>query len=232
MITLRPSRERGHARHGWLDARHTFSFADYYDPAHMHFGSLRVLNQDLVAPGAGFPTHGHRDMEIVTWVLAGALRHQDSLGNGSLIRPGEIQFMSAGRGVEHSEANASKSEPLHLLQMWVLPEARGTAPRYGQRSVPADERHNRLRRVVSPDGRDDSLVIGQDAHLFVGNLDAGARVEHLLAPGRRAWLHVGLGRVRLGEHELGPGDGAALEHEAGFTLEGREPADLVLWDLA
>ena len=232
MITLRPARERGHADHGWLDAWHTFSFANYYDAAHMHFGDLRVLNQDRIAPGEGFPTHGHRDMEIVTWVLSGALRHRDSLGNGSVIRPGEVQFMSAGRGVEHSEFNDSREEPLHLLQMWVLPAERGTTPRYDQRAIPAAERSNRLRLAASPDGRDDSLQIGQDASLYVGDLAPGAALSMDLDARRRAWLHVASGRLRLGDLELGPGDGAALVGEAGLALEGLEQAELVLWDLA
>ncbi|HVS19867.1 MAG TPA: pirin family protein [Planctomycetota bacterium] len=232
MITLRPSNERGHADHGWLDARHTFSFADYHDPAHMHFGHLRVLNQDRIAPGAGFPPHGHRDMEIVTWVLQGALQHRDSMGNGSVIRPGEAQHMGAGSGVQHSEFNASQSEPLHLLQMWVLPAVSGGAPRYGQLEVSQDARLNRFALTASPDGADGSLVIGQDARLYVADLAAGASLSQDLDPARRAWLHVATGRVRLGERELGPGDGAGLEREAGLELVGVEPAQLVLWDLA
>jgi redox-sensitive bicupin YhaK (pirin superfamily) len=232
LITLRPSHERGHADHGWLDARHTFSFADYHDPAHMHFGDLRVLNQDRIAPGAGFPPHAHRDMEIVTWVLQGALQHRDSMGNGSIIRPGEAQYMSAGSGVQHSEFNASASEPLHLLQMWVFPERRGGAPRYGQLEVPADSRRNRFALAVSPDGADGSLVIGQDARLYVADLATGASLSHELDPARRAWLHVATGRVRLGERELGAGDGAGLERESRIELVGLEPAQLVLWDLA
>jgi len=232
LITLRPSGERGHANHGWLDAHHTFSFADYHDPAHMHFGELRVLNQDRIAPGAGFPPHGHRDMEIVTWVLEGALQHRDSMGNGSVIRPGEAQFMSAGSGVQHSEFNASDSEPLHLLQMWVLPARRGGAPRYDQRKVPEAARRDRFALAVSPDGAESSMLIGQDARLFVADLAAGAALDHALDPTRRAWLHVATGRVRLGEHELGPGDGAGIAGESLLELRGLEPAQLVLWDLA
>jgi len=231
MITLRRSEERGHADHGWLDAHHTFSFADYFDPDHVQFSVLRVLNQDRVAPGAGFPTHPHRDMEIVTYVLEGALQHRDSMGNGSVIRPGEVQYMSAGTGVLHSEFNASRSEPLHLLQMWVFPREKGTAPSYDQRSYPPEERRDRLRLVVSPDGRDGSIRIGQDAALLVGTLGAGARVEHELPPGRSAWLHVARGRVRLGGDELGPGDGAGLRDERGLVLAGLEQAEVVLWEL-
>jgi redox-sensitive bicupin YhaK (pirin superfamily) len=232
LITLRPSNERGHADHGWLDARHTFSFAEYYDPEHMHFGDLRVLNQDRVAPGMGFPPHGHRDMEIVTWVLSGALQHKDSLGNGSIIRPGEAQFMSAGSGVQHSEFNASRSEVLHLLQMWVIPAARGGTPRYDQRAIPEASRRDRFALAVSPDGAGDSLRIGADARLWVADLAPGARAALDLDANRRAWLHVATGSVRLGELELGPGDGAGLVGEHGLELLGGEQAQLVLWDLA
>lgn len=232
MITWRPSAERGHADHGWLDAHHTFSFANYYDPEHMHFGHLRVLNQDRVAPGAGFPPHGHQDMEIVTWVLEGALQHRDSMGNGSVIRPGEAQYMSAASGVQHSEFNASRSEPLHLLQMWVLPARRGGEPRYGQLEVPEDARRNRFALTASPDGAEGSMVLGQDARFYVADLAPGADLAQELDPNRRAWLHVATGRVRLGERELGPGDGAGLEGEARLELSGVEQAQLVLWDLA
>lgn len=231
MIQLRRSQERGHADHGWLDAHHTFSFAGYFDPRHVRFGALRVLNQDRIAPAAGFPTHGHEDMEIVTYVLEGALRHRDSMGNGSVVRPGEVQFMSAGSGVEHSEFNDSRHEPLHLLQMWVFPRHRGSEPSYDQRAYPLEERLDRLRLVVSPDGRDGSIRIDQDASLRVGVLRPGARVEHALAAGRMAWLHVARGRVRLGELELGPGDGAGIREESAIALEGLEEAELVLWDL-
>ena len=231
MITLRRSEDRGHADHGWLDAYHTFSFADYFDPDHVHFSVLRVLNQDRLAPGTGFPTHPHRDMEIVTYVLEGLLQHKDSLGNGSLIRPGEVQFMSAGTGVLHSEFNASQSERLQLLQMWVFPRQKGTPPAYDQKSFPLAEREDRLRLVVSPDGRDGSIRIGQDASLYAGMLAAGARVEQALAQGRSAWLHVARGRLALNGTELGPGDGAAIQGEERLVLEGREEAELVLWDL-
>jgi redox-sensitive bicupin YhaK (pirin superfamily) len=231
MIQLRRSAERGHADHGWLDARHTFSFDGYLDPEHMGFSVLRVLNQDRIAPGAGFPTHPHQDMEIVTCVLEGALRHRDSMGNGSVIGPGEVQYMSAGRGVEHSEANASREKPVHVLQMWVLPREPGGEPRYDQREFPLPERRGRLRLVVSPDGREGSIRIGQDASLYLGVLASGERVEHQLLPGRAAWLHVARGRLRLGAEELGPGDGAGLRDEPRLLLEGLEEAELVLWDL-
>lgn len=231
MITPRRSADRGHANHGWLDTYYTFSFADYHDPDFMGFGPLRVINQDVVQPGQGFPTHGHRDMEIVTYVLEGAVAHRDSMGNGSSIRPGELQLMSAGRGVTHSEFNPSDTEPLHLLQMWVHPRTRGTEPRYEQRDFPAAELQGRLREVVSPDGRDGSLTLDQDARLHVGVLRPGDRVRHELGEGRSAWLHVARGSVRLGDELLGPGDGAALQDEEGLELEGVETADLVLWDL-
>jgi redox-sensitive bicupin YhaK (pirin superfamily) len=232
MITLRPSAARGHANHGWLDSYHTFSFANYFDPAHMGFGQLRVLNQDRVAPGQGFGTHGHRDMEIVSYVLEGTLEHKDSLGNGAQMRPGEVQLMSAGRGVTHSEFNPSRSEGLHFLQMWVFPQETGTSPSYQQKDFPLAERRGRLRLVVSPDGRDGSLKIRQDAALYVASLGAGERVSLPLAAGRAAWLHVARGRLRLGAQTLGAGDGAAIEDERELVLEGLEDSELVLWELA
>ncbi len=231
MIAIRRSEERGHAEHGWLDAYHTFSFAEYRDPEFMGFSVLRVLNQDRVRPGRGFGTHGHRDMEIVTWVLEGALRHEDSLGNGSVIRPGELQFMSAGTGVTHSEVNPSPSEPLHLLQMWIVPARRGLPPRYDQRAFPESERRGRLRLVVSPDGRDGSVTIGQDARLYVGLVDGAERVRHALPAGRSAWLHVARGSVRLNGQALGPGDGAALRDETELVLDDASAAECVLWEL-
>ncbi len=231
MITIRSSRARGHADHGWLDTYHTFSFADYYDPQQMGFGALRVLNQDRVAAGRGFGAHGHRDMEIVTYVLEGTLAHKDSLGNGSEMRPGEVQLMSAGTGVTHSEFNASRTEPLHFLQMWVLPRATGTAPRYEQKAFPAAERRGRLRLVVAPDGREGALTIGQDARLHAGLLAPGQTAELALSPERAAWVHVARGRVRLNDKELGPGDGAGIRAESLLRFEGLEDAEFVLWDL-
>ena len=231
MITIRRSEERGHADHGWLDARHTFSFAGYHDPDFMGFSELRVLNQDRVQPGRGFGTHPHADMEIVTYVLEGVLEHRDSMGNGSRILPGDVQFMSAGTGVTHSEVNASPHEVLHLLQMWVLPARRGTAPRYDQRTFPAEERRGRLRLVVSPDGAEGSITIGQDARLYAGLLGAGERALHEQDPRRRGWLHVARGRLRVNGLELGPGDGAAIQGEPRLELEGVEEAELVHWDL-
>jgi len=230
MLQLRRSDERGHADHGWLDTYHTFSFADYHDPDFMGFSVLRVLNQDRVAAGHGFPRHGHRDMEIVSYVLEGALEHQDSLGHGSQMRPGEVQLMSAGAGVLHSEFNASKKEALHFLQMWILPAKHGTKPRYEQKNF-AGEREGRLALVVSPDGRDGSLSIAQDARLYAGKLDGKQRAELALAEGRVGWVHVALGRVQLNGQLLGAGDGAAIRDEEKLLFERAEKAELVLWDL-
>jgi redox-sensitive bicupin YhaK (pirin superfamily) len=231
MLHIRRSADRGHADHGWLDTYHTFSFADFHDPDFMGFSTLRVLNQDRVAPGHGFPRHGHRDMEIVSVVLDGALAHQDSLGNGSTMRPGEVQLMSAGTGVSHSEFNASKTEPLHFLQMWVLPAGVGKPPRYEQRAFAEDERRGKLRLVVDPDGADGALTIGQDARLYTGLLHGDEHIEHLLAPGGAAWLHVARGRLRVNGHELGPGDGAGVVDERTLVLADGAGAELVLWEL-
>jgi len=231
MIQLRRSGDRGHADHGWLQTWHTFSFAGYHDPDFMGFGALRVLNQDVVQPGRGFGEHPHDNMEIVTYVLEGVLEHEDSMGTGSQIRPGEVQLMSAGTGVTHSELNGSRSEPVHLLQMWVIPSRRNTKPRYAQRAFPAEELRGGLRLVVSPDGADGSLVIGQDARLFAGRLGAGDRARQVLDPARRAWVHVATGSVGIGGEALGPGDGAAIAGEGELVIEGVEGAEIVLWDL-
>jgi len=232
MIRIRRSSERGHANHGWLDTYHTFSFADYHDADFMGFRDLRVLNQDRVAAGEGFPRHGHRDMEIVSYVLEGALEHEDSMGNGSQMHPGEVQLMSAGTGVLHSEYNASRKDPLHFLQMWILPALPSTKPRYEQKAFSESERRGRLRLVVSPDGADGSLTIGQDVRLFAGLLDGAERVQHELPAGRDAWLHVARGRLALNGQALGPGDGAAIVDERTLTLDKGEGAELVLWELA
>ncbi len=231
MITIRRSHERGHANHGWLDARHTFSFANYYDPAHVHFGPLRVLNQDRIRAARGFPTHGHDNMEIVTYVLSGELEHRDSMGHGSKIRPGDVQLMSAGSGLTHSEFNGSEEQELHLLQMWVFPRERDTKPRYEQKHFDEESRRGRLRLVASPDGSDQSLTIGQDARLFAGILDSGDESAQLLPPGRMAWLHVATGSIELNGQYLEAGDGAAIAGEGGLQLLGLERADLVLWEL-
>lgn len=232
MITRRRSSDRGHADHGWLDAHHTFSFAAYHDPDFMGFSDLRVINQDRVAPGTGFGTHGHRDMEIVTVPLDGVLEHRDSMGNGSRMEPGEVQLMSAGTGVTHSEFNGSQDTELHLLQMWVLPAELGTTPRYEQRRFPEAERRGRLRLVVSPDGADGALTIGQDARLYAGLLDGDERAELSLAADRVAWLHVARGSLALNGEHLGPGDGAAIVDEPTLTFTDGDAAEFVLWELA
>ena len=231
MITVRKSGDRGHFDHGWLETYHTFSFADYYDPGFMGFSKLRVINQDWIRPGEGFGTHGHRNMEILTYVLEGVLQHKDSMGNGSKILPGDVQFMSAGTGVTHSEFNGSQTETTHLLQMWVLPDRDGMVPRYDQKSFSESERTNRLRVVASPDGADGSIVIGQDAKLAVGILEAGQRVTYPLGKTRSGWLHVARGSVKLNGKALGPGDGAAIREEETLSVEGVERADVVLFDL-
>ena len=232
MIQVRPARERGLTRIDWLDSRHTFSFGDYHDPAQMGYRSLRVLNDDRVAPGGGFPTHAHRDMEILTYVLDGALEHRDSLGNGSVIRPGELQRMSAGSGITHSEANASATEPVHFLQVWIVPDRRGIPPGYEQRAFPAAEEEHRLRPVATPDGRDGSLTIHQDASLFLATLRPGRHVLHRLKAGRHAWLQVARGVVTLDEQALSAGDGAAISDEETIQVDGVEPAEILLFDLA
>src|SRR5690349_6051574 len=194
--TIRRANERGHANHGWLDSYHTFSFANYYDPAHMGYRSLRVINDDLVMPGMGFGTHPHRDMEIITYILSGQLQHKDSMGNGRVISAGEVQYMAAGSGVTHSEFNPSRQEPVHLLQIWITPDAKGVQPRYAEKSFAATP-PGALHLVTSKSGRDGSIAIHQDADLWLGKLDAGQAVTHSLAPGRHAWLHVAEGEVTL-----------------------------------
>ncbi len=232
MITLRRADERGGFDFGWLDTKHTFSFGDYHDPRHMGFRALRVINDDRVQPGEGFPTHGHRDMEIITYVLEGALEHKDSLGTGSVIRPGEVQRMSAGTGIMHSEFNASDRDVLHLLQLWLLPERRDLTPSYEQKAFSEEERRNRLRLVAARDGRDGAVTVHQDVSLLVGLLDPGARVRHPLAPDRHAWVHVARGSVRLGDQVLAAGDGAAVSGAGEVSLEGVEPAEVLVFDLA
>jgi redox-sensitive bicupin YhaK (pirin superfamily) len=232
VIRIRRSEERGHAQHGWLESRHTFSFAEYRDPRHMGFRALRVINEDRVQPGQGFGTHGHRDMEIVTYVLEGALAHADSLGTSSVIRPGEVQRMTAGTGVTHSEFNASQDALVHFLQIWILPERVGLAPGYEQRAFPRVERRGRLRCVVSRDGHDGSVGIHQDAEIFVAELAKAERLVHRLRPGRHAWVQVARGAVRLGEERLAAGDGAAVSDESQCELTGIDAAELLLFDLA
>jgi quercetin 2,3-dioxygenase len=230
MIRIRKSDERGQADHGWLKTHHTFSFADYYDPAHMGFRSLRVINDDVVAGGGGFPTHPHRDMEIITYVLSGALEHKDSMGNGSVIRPGNVQYMAAGTGVQHSEFNHSPIEPVHLLQIWIQPDTRGAKPRYAEKSF-TDAPGGRLNLVASKTGRDGSIAINQDANVYVGKFEVGNALTHDLGEGRGAWLHVAEGEVALNGRALKAGDGAALTAEIAFELRAGQPSQVLLFDL-
>jgi hypothetical protein len=231
MIELRKSAERGHANHGWLDSYHSFSFADYHDPAHVQFSVLRVINEDRVVAGAGFPAHGHRDMEIVSYVLEGALEHQDSLGTGSVIRPGDVQRMSAGTGVRHSEFNASKSELVHFLQIWILPDRNGHPPGYEQKHFEPGELDGRLRVIASPDGRDGSVTIHQDAWLYAARLSDKQQLVHRLAPGRKAYAQVARGSCTLNGVALAGGDGAKLENEPEILLSSGRSAEVLLFDL-
>jgi redox-sensitive bicupin YhaK (pirin superfamily) len=231
MLALRRAQERGHANHGWLNSYHTFSFGNYYDPEHMGFSNLRVINDDTVVPKGGFGTHGHRDMEIISYVLTGALKHQDSMGNGSVIRPGEVQRMSAGTGVTHSEFNASDSEPVHFLQIWVLPEQEGLTPSYEQKAFAEEEKRGRLRLVGSRNGREGSVTIHQDVDLYATLLRDGDSVSHSLADGRKGWVQVAQGSVVLNDQPLKPGDGVAIEGPATITLSGTSEADVLLFDM-
>jgi redox-sensitive bicupin YhaK (pirin superfamily) len=231
MITLRRAGERGQAEHGWLSSRHTFSFADYYDPAHMGFRALRVINEDRVQPGRGFGTHPHRDMEIISYVLEGGLEHRDSMGNGSVIRPGDVQRMSAGTGVTHSEFNASATEPVHFLQIWLLPERRGLPPSYEQRSFALDEAPGELKLVASPTGADGSVQVHTDARLYAGWFGPEQRVEHAIDSGRYVWVHVARGAARVAGHELAAGDALALAEESRVTIEGTSGGEVLLFDL-
>lgn len=232
MIRLRPSAERGVTQADWLDSRHTFSFNRYIDPAWTSFQSLRVINEDWIAPGGRFDWHPHRDMEILTWILSGALEHEDSTGARGVLRPGDLQKMSAGTGIFHSEANASKTEPLHLLQIWIYPSQRGLQPHYVEKHFPLDERRNRLRLLASPGGRDGSLPIHQAAELWTAMLDEGASVEHALAAGRLAWLQVASGEVDLNGTALHAGDGAAVSGEPVLRISARHASEVLLFDLA
>ncbi len=232
MITVRKSSDRGHANHGWLDTYHTFSFANYYDPDYMGFRSLRVINEDRVQPGAGFGTHPHHDMEIITYVLEGALEHKDSMGNGSVMRPGDVQRMSAGTGVTHSEYNHSAEESVHLLQIWIMPNRRGVEPGYEQKSYSREERTNTLRLIASPDGRDGSVAIHQDAELYGTVLEKGQSVSHNLASERYGWVQVARGKVSINGTELEQGDGAAISGEEHLEIVGNEMAEVLLFDLA
>jgi len=231
MITLRAAAERGHANHGWLDSHHSFSFADYYDPAYMGYGPLRVINEDRVQPGMGFGTHGHRDMEIVSYVLDGELAHKDNMGNGSVITPGDVQRMSAGRGVQHSEYNPSQTGPVHFLQIWILPRQTGIDPGYEQTRFEPAEKRGRLRLIASPDGRDGSVTIHQDATVYAALLDGAESARHELAKGRRAYVHVARGSVRVNGTLLAAGDAAKIDGEHSIMLDGGEAAEVLLFDL-
>ncbi|MBP2300631.1 pirin family protein [Azospirillum picis] len=232
MITIRHRDERGVADMGWLNSHHTFSFGHYMDPAHMGFRALRVINEDRVAPGGGFPTHGHANMEIISYVLEGGLEHKDSIGTGSVIRPGEVQRMSAGRGIRHSEYNASGKNPVHFLQIWILPQANGLAPGYEQADFPAAEKRGKLRLVGSQDGRDGSVTIHQDVDLYATLLDDDESVTLPLRPGRHAWVQVARGHVTLNGQLLKAGDGAAVSNEEALTLDRGIGAEVLVFDLA
>jgi redox-sensitive bicupin YhaK (pirin superfamily) len=229
MIDIRPSEERGHNKLSWLDSRFTFSFDQYYDPEHVQFRSLRVINEDVVAPGGGFPTHPHRDMEILTWILEGALEHRDNTGGRGVIRPGELQHMTAGRGVMHSEFNPSPKDPVHLLQIWLLPERKGLDPSYEQLTFPDAELRGKFNLVAGPEA---PVTIHQDANLYIARLDKGAEASHSLAAERHAWVQVARGAVRLNGTELKAGDGAAISDEKEVRVEAREPSEVLLFDLA
>ena len=231
MINIRKSNDRGHADHGWLNTRFTFSFADYYDPEHVQFRTLRVMNDDRVAGGGGFPTHPHRDMEIVTYVLEGALAHKDSMGNGSTIVPGDVQYMSAGTGVAHSEFNASKTDAVHLYQIWMFPDKQGYKPAYDQKNFSDAEKRGKLRLVASPDGRDGSVKIRQDNELYATVLGAGDTVKHELRPQRHAYVQVAKGGVKLNGETLEAGDGAEISAEKTLELKGVKEAEVLLFDL-
>lgn len=232
MMIIRKAEERGVADHGWLNSRHSFSFADYHDPRHMGFRSLRVINDDRVAPGRGFGTHPHRDMEIISYVLEGSLEHRDSMGTGSVIVPGDIQRMSAGTGVTHSEFNASKVEPVHFLQIWILPAVRGIPPSYEQRHVSRASLQGRLRPVASPEGQDGGVAIHADVTLFAGIFPAGSSATQSIAPGRHAWVQLARGSARIHGQILREGDGAAVSGESAIQIEGLDDAELLLFDLA
>jgi len=232
MITVRKSEERGGGHYGWLNTKHTFSFSDYQDPRWMGFRSLRVMNEDYVAPASGFPTHPHSDMEIITYVLGGKLEHKDSLGTGSVILPGDGQRMTAGRGIRHSEYNPSKSEQVHLYQIWILPEKKGLEPSYEQKSFPTEEKHGKLRLIASPDGKDGSVKINQDARLYVSLLGAGDEVAHSFGKNRHGWLQVAKGSVELNGKRLQRGDGAAISDEQKLNVKGIEESEVLLFDLA
>jgi quercetin 2,3-dioxygenase len=230
MIAIRKSEERGHADHGWLDSHFTFSFADYHDPQHMGFRSLRVINDDVVAPAQGFGEHPHRDMEIITYILSGALEHKDSMGNGRIIRPGEVQYMAAGTGVTHSEFNPSKNESAHLLQIWILPDKKGAKPNYAEKSF-ANAESGKLQLAVSKTGRDNSIAINQDADLLVGKLKAGDKINHSFKPNRHGWLHIAEGEIELNGLKLKSGDAVAFSDENQISFTAKSSAQILFFDL-
>jgi len=229
-LNIRRANERGHADHGWLNAWHSFSFAGYYDPAHMGFRSLRVINDDTVAPGGGFGTHPHRDMEIITYILSGELEHKDSMGNGRVIRTGEVQYMAAGTGVQHSEFNPSEKSPVHLLQIWIMPDKKNTKPRYEEKSL-VKAKTGELHLIASKTGRDDSIAINQDAELSLAKLEPGDGVEHTLRAGRHAWIHVAEGEVKLNGQVLNAGDAAAVSEAGKLELTAGKKSQVLLFDL-
>jgi quercetin 2,3-dioxygenase len=231
MLTVRPAAERGHAQHGWLDSWHSFSFADYYDPHHVHFGPLRVINEDRVQPGQGFGTHGHADMEIISYVLAGELEHKDSMGTGSIIRPGDAQRMSAGRGVQHSEFNPSRREAVHFLQIWIIPDVRGIAPEYEQRAIPESEKRGRLRLIASPTGADASLRIHQDARVLAGLFSGPERAQYELGAGRLGYVQLARGSASINGIRLRAGDGALLQGESNIAVQDGDGAEILVFDL-
>jgi redox-sensitive bicupin YhaK (pirin superfamily) len=232
MITVRQAKARGHFDFGWLDTNHTFSFGDYHDPQFMGFRTLRVINEDRVQPGRGFPTHAHRDMEIISYVLEGGLEHRDSLGNGSVIRPGDVQRMSAGTGVRHSEFNHSQNELVHFLQIWIIPGERGIKPGYEQKSFTDEEKRGRLRLIASPDGQQGSVTIHQDVKIYAALLEREQEIVHRLQPERHAWVQVARGSIEINGQSLVQSDGAAVSHEQSLRITAREPAEILLFDLA
>jgi redox-sensitive bicupin YhaK (pirin superfamily) len=232
MLTIRKAEDRGFAEHGWLRSHHTFSFADYHDPRHMGFGPLRVINDDTVAGGGGFPPHNHRDMEIISYVIDGALQHEDNIGNGSVIRPGDVQRMSAGPGVVHSEFNASKSAPVHFLQIWILPERSGLPAGYEQKFFSDDEKRGQLRLVASPDGANGSVRIQQDARIFASLLETGQSVQHTFPSGRKGWIHVVKGAAEINGHSVKAGDGVAIDGEEKVSIRSNDAGEILLFDMA
>lgn len=232
MFTLRKSNERGHVKSTWLDSRHTFSFGDYYDPHHTRFGSLRVINEDIVAPNSGFDTHPHKDMEIITYILSGALEHKDSLGTGSVIRPGDVQRMTAGIGIQHSERNYSKTEPVHLLQIWIFPNQKNLTPSYEQLTFSPEQMQNKFCLVASGDARENSILIHQDAELYIAKLDKEKIIDFFLNPNRHAWLQIARGKILLNNMELQAGDGVAISDVSEIKLIAQEAAEILLFNLA